>query len=216
MSAGSAPRRRADSGTPTRIGSRASDCSAALSSRTSMRCRLPAVVSSAERRTAAARSVPACRRLRSRFRRARAGRRVTETNPVSSANEPPSMRALEADQKLVMTRGRLGDGQQNPAVSLIARSSELPEMPVSSYPAGSWNSMRARLALHDGHVDRARPSARPNRPSVTSVMTSASVRTSRAAATGALSRIDHHTSVAEPGSKRRFDDGSPVGGRSVA
>ena len=36
-------------------------------------------------------------------------------------------------------------------------------------------------------------------PSVTSVMTSATVRASRAAAVGALSRIDHHTSVAEPG-----------------
>ena len=37
-------------------------------------------------------------------------------------------------------------------------------------------------------------------PIVTSVITSASVRSSRAAAAGALSRIDHHTSVDEPGS----------------
>ena len=37
-------------------------------------------------------------------------------------------------------------------------------------------------------------------PIVTSVITSASIRTSRAAATGALSRIDHHTSVVVPGS----------------
>ena len=37
-------------------------------------------------------------------------------------------------------------------------------------------------------------------PSVTSVMTSESVRSSRAAADGALSRIDHETSVDDPGS----------------
>jgi len=36
-------------------------------------------------------------------------------------------------------------------------------------------------------------------PIVTSVITSASVRTSRAAASGALSRIDHHTSTGDPG-----------------
>ena len=37
-------------------------------------------------------------------------------------------------------------------------------------------------------------------PIVNSVMTSAMVRTSRAAATGALSRIDHETSAGDPGS----------------
>ena len=43
-------------------------------------------------------------------------------------------------------------------------------------------------------------------PIVMSVITSASARSSRAAAVGALSRIDHQTSVDEPGIERGLDD----------